>query len=96
MSASDHIFAGPFRRTRRIVIISKRRLYAIPKGAISEVGDGWYAIALTWVDTNTIGDLSFHVTASGADPTDFTNQIILLVQRMPPCNALIWLAPAHS
>jgi hypothetical protein len=36
---------------------------------------GWYQLNLTGTDTNTIGDLAFHCTGTGADPTDFVDQV---------------------
>lgn len=44
-------------------------------GSVTEIGNGWYYIALTATDTNTIGDLVFHCTATSGDPTDFADQI---------------------
>jgi len=38
---------------------------------VTERGSGWYNLALTTSHTDTLGDLAVHVTASGADPTDF-------------------------
>ena len=47
-------------------------------GIISEIGSGLYNIGLTPTDTNTIGDLAFHITAGSADPTDFVDQVTAL------------------
>lgn len=44
-------------------------------GTITEVANGWYKIALTTTDTNTVGDLAFYITATGADDTDFSDQV---------------------
>lgn len=48
-------------------------------GAVTEIDSsnlpGVYQVALTTVDTNTIGDLAFHCTASGCDATDFCDQV---------------------
>jgi len=49
--------------------------FATAGGTVTEVANGWYKIALTTTDTNTLGDLAFHCTATGADPTDFVDQI---------------------
>lgn len=38
---------------------------------VTDRGNGWYNLALTSAHTDTLGDLAFHITASGADPTDF-------------------------
>lgn len=48
-------------------------------GAVSEVDSsglpGIYNVSLTVVDTNTVGDLVIHCTASGCDNTDFVDQV---------------------
>lgn len=50
--------------------------FAAAGGAVSEVANGWYKVALSTTDTNTLGDLSFYITASGADDTDFVDQVV--------------------
>ena len=45
-------------------------------GGVSEVGNGWYKIALTATDTNTLNDLVFHCTATSGDPSDFADQVV--------------------
>lgn len=45
-------------------------------GTVTEVANGWYKIALTTTDTNTAGDLAFYITGTGADDTDFCDQVI--------------------
>ncbi len=45
-------------------------------GTVSEVANGWYKVALSTTDTNTAGDLAFYITASGADDTDFVDQVV--------------------
>jgi hypothetical protein len=37
---------------------------------VTERGNGWYNLALTASHTDTVGDLAFHITATGADPSD--------------------------
>lgn len=44
-------------------------------GTITEVANGWYKIALTTTDTNTVGDLAYYITATGADDTDFADTV---------------------
>lgn len=38
--------------------------------SISGKSNGWYKITLSSSDTDTIGDLVLHISATGADPTD--------------------------
>jgi hypothetical protein len=45
--------------------------FAAAAGTVSEVSSGWYKIFLSGNDTNTVGNLAFHITAASADPTDF-------------------------
>jgi hypothetical protein len=44
-------------------------------GVITEQVNGWYNIGMTTTDTNTVGELTIHASATGADPTDWTDQV---------------------
>jgi|SRR5215831_11379589 len=58
------------------VTISKAgNVFAAAGGAVSEVANGWYKVALNTTDTNAMGELAYHCTATGADPTDFVDQV---------------------
>jgi hypothetical protein len=62
------------------VTISKNgAAFASPGGTVTEIGNGWYYLALNTTDTNTQGDLLIHATATNADPTDVTNQVVPLI-----------------
>ena len=50
--------------------------FATAGGTVAEIGSGWYKITLSSTDTDTLGALAFHITASGADSVDFTIQIV--------------------
>ena len=50
--------------------------FAAAAGTVTEIGSQWYKIVLTTVDTNTAGDLAFHITAGGAADVDFTDQVV--------------------
>jgi hypothetical protein len=50
--------------------------FAAATGSVSEVANGWYRVNLLSADTGTTGDLAYHCTATGADPTDFVDQIV--------------------
>lgn len=43
---------------------------------VTERGNGWYNIELTEAMIDTLGDLAFHITATGADATDFLCRIV--------------------
>ncbi|HKR56937.1 MAG TPA: hypothetical protein VJS20_11610 [Gemmatimonadales bacterium] len=51
-------------------------------GAVAEIDStnlpGWYKVSLNTTDTNTVGDLTYHCTATSADPTDFTDQVVVV------------------
>src|SRR5712691_10967111 len=49
--------------------------FAAAGATITEVANGWYKAALTTTDTNTLGDLAYYITATGADDTDFVDQV---------------------
>jgi hypothetical protein len=51
--------------------------FAAAGGTVSEVANGWYKVALNTTDTNTLGDLAFHCTATGADDTDFRLEVVV-------------------
>lgn len=44
--------------------------FASPSGTVSEVGNGVYKVAGNATDSNTLGPLWLHATATGADPCD--------------------------
>jgi hypothetical protein len=50
--------------------------FAAAAGAVSEVANGWYKVALTTADSNTLGDLAFRCTATSANDTDFVRQVV--------------------
>ena len=71
---NDHFslrtLAGP------VVNISKAgQTFAVAAGTVGTVGNGWYRVFLTNIDTNTIGDLAFYVTGTNSDDTDFVDQV---------------------
>jgi hypothetical protein len=43
---------------------------ATPAGSVSEIGSGWYKIALTATETSITGNLVISVSQSGADPVN--------------------------
>lgn len=76
VNASDHI-AGASSATVLVAQISKNGgSFTSPPAAIQSLGFGWYSLALTTSDTATLGDLAWHITASGADPQDWSDQIV--------------------
>jgi len=75
VDSTDHV-SGKTGLSPSVSISKVGGTFATAGGTVSEVGSGWYKIALTATDTNTLGDLAYHITATGADPTDFVDQVI--------------------
>lgn len=79
ISSSDHFTlkatASP------VVNLSKNAAaFGAAAGAVSEVANGWYSVALSAADTNTLGDLAFYITGTGADDTDFVDQVSVRIE----------------
>lgn len=75
VSSTDHVTAVT--DITPVVTLSKAgSAFAAAAGTVTEISAGWYKIALTIVDTNTLRDLAFHCTGTGADPNDFSMQIV--------------------
>lgn len=47
-------------------------------GAVTEMGSGWYALAGSSSDRNTLGTAVFHVAPSSCDPADFSISILAI------------------
>lgn len=74
VATSDHL--SPLTGATCAVAVSKAGgAFATAGGTVTEVSGGWYKIALTTTDTNTLGDLAFHITAASGDNTDFVDQV---------------------
>jgi hypothetical protein len=72
--SSDHI-SGKTGLTLTITASKDGGAFASISPTVTERGSGWYSLALTTSNTDTVGDLSLHATATGADPTDMTVQV---------------------
>lgn len=78
--SSDHITGATGLSPLPVVQLSKDSAAFAPAiGTVSEIGFGWYNVALTVADTNTLGDLDYHGSAATADPTDWGDQVIMNV-----------------
>lgn len=77
--ASDHV--SPATGKTPVVNISKAGAgFGVAAGAVTEIANGWYSVALTAADTSVSGDLAVNCTAAGCDPTDFKEQIITVLR----------------
>lgn len=79
ISSSDHFSlktgAAP------VVNLSKAgAAFGAAGGTVTEIANGWYKIALSTTDTNTLGDLAYYITGTGADDTDFCDQISSVIE----------------
>jgi hypothetical protein len=75
VSSTDHV--TPVTGLSPTVVISKNGgAFASPSGAVSEIGNGWYAIAGNATDRDTLGELLIHATGTGADPVDDRYMIV--------------------
>src|SRR3989338_7927076 len=75
VDSADHL-AGKTGLAVTVVISKAGGAFGAATGAtVTEVSGGWYKIALTAGNTDTLGELAFRCTATGADPTDFVDQV---------------------
>lgn len=73
-ASSDHV-TGLTGATLTITISKNGGAFASISPTVTERGDGWYSIALTAANTDTLGDLVLRATAASADPIDLREQI---------------------
>lgn len=73
--ATDHV-TGLTGATLTVTLSKDGGAFSSISPAVTERGNGWYSIALTSGDTNTVGDLVLRATASGADPIDLREQVV--------------------
>jgi hypothetical protein len=72
--STDHV-TGKTGATLTITLSKDGAAFASISPTVTERGDGWYSLALTSGNTDTLGDLVLHITASGADPIDLREQV---------------------
>lgn len=75
VDSSDHV-TGKTGLTLTISASKDGGAFATITPTVTELATGWYSIALTTTHTNTLGDLAFHITGTGADPTDIVRQVV--------------------
>lgn len=74
IDSADH-FSKKTGLTCTVNICKSGGSFATSTNAVSEIANGWYKLTLTTTETNTPGDLLYYITASGADDTDFMDQV---------------------
>lgn len=67
---SDHITGATGKTPTVTLLKSGAAAYAAPAGAVTEIGNGIYAVAANATDANTVGPLLLHATAASCDPRD--------------------------
>jgi hypothetical protein len=82
---TDHI-TGATGKTPTVTISKNGGAFASPQGAVSEIGNGRYMLAPNAADTDTVGPLSLHATATGCDPED---RDLYVVQNLNAINAAL-------
>lgn len=68
--ASDHITGATGQTPTVTILKNDGGGFITPAGAVIEDGNGWYQVAANATDSNTLGPLTLHATASGCDPAD--------------------------
>jgi hypothetical protein len=75
VDSTDHI-AAKTGLSPTVTISKNGAAFGAPAGAVTEIGSGWYKVAGNATDSNTLGALLVHATATGADPYDIEHEII--------------------
>lgn len=81
--AADHI-TGLTGATPTVTISKNGAAFGAPGGSVTEIANGWYQVGGNTTDTNTLGDILLHATATGADPCDM---VVAQVVAFNPRNA---------
>src|SRR6185369_4823511 len=75
VDSSDHL-TGKTGLSPIVTLSKNGGSFGAAAGAVTEVGNGWYALAGNATDRNTLGDLVIHATAATADDTDDRYEIV--------------------
>jgi len=77
-------FMGVTGLTLTVTISKNGGSFGSPAGAVTEIANGWYKIALTSADTNTLGDLVYHATDGGVNVEDWSDQVSIIQSQLAP------------
>lgn len=75
VDSSDHI-TGKTGLTPTVTLSKNGATFTSPSGAVSEIANGLYKVAGNTTDSNTLGSLILHATATGADPVDVEFEVV--------------------
>lgn len=73
--SADHI-SGKTGLTLTITASKNGAAFASITPSVTERGYGWYDLSHAGGDLDTLGDMGFHITGTGADPTDFVVRVV--------------------
>ena len=76
VQSSDHI-TGLTGATPTVTIRKEGGSFASPAGTVTEIANGWYQVAGNATDTNTLGEILLHATATSGDPTDIVAALVV-------------------
>lgn len=74
-ASSDHV-TGLASLTLTITASKNGAAFGSITPTVTDLGSGWYNLALTTGHTDTLGDLAFHITGTAADPTDLVSRVV--------------------
>ena len=74
--SADHV-TGKASLTLTITASKDGAAFSSISPTVTDLGNGWYNLALTTSHTDTLGDLALHITSTGADPSDYSMQVCL-------------------
>jgi hypothetical protein len=97
VQSADHV-TGLAGATVTVSISKAGAGFGAPSGGATatNIASGWYSIALSATDTNTLGNLAFHCTAASGDPTDFCDQVGVVPANVVQLLGTAWLAPGTA
>ncbi len=73
--ATDHV-SGKAGLTLTITASKDGAAFGAITPTVTDLGSGWYKLALTTAHTDTLGDVALHITGAGADPADLVAQVV--------------------
>lgn len=76
VATSDHV-TGLAGLTLTITASKDGAAFASITPTVTDLGSGYYNLALTTTHANTLGDFAMHITGAAADPTDVIDQVVL-------------------
>jgi hypothetical protein len=93
--SSDHVTAATG-KTLTVTLSKDGAAFAAAAGSVTELSSGWYKIALTTVDTNTLGALVVRATATACDDAERVFEVVAFDPQSASSLGLSNLATAVS